>query len=79
MVVASFSIAKTRSQRPERASAMAFPPTPANASIITVADLGADSAMWAAILLDGVSWNSRLHGEMAWFVLCDGFGSDAEP
>jgi hypothetical protein len=48
-------MAKTRSQRPERASAMALPPTPAKASTMTVFEAGADSAICAAILLEGVS------------------------
>jgi len=44
-VLASFSMAKTCDQRPERARAMAFPPTPAKASMMMVDDFGADSAM----------------------------------
>ena len=54
-------MANTRSQRPERANAMALPPTPANASTMTVLSFGADSAMCAAILLELVScalWRS---------------------
>lgn len=55
IVLGSFSIAKTCSHLPERANAMAFPPTPANASIMIVFSVGADSAICAAILLDAVS------------------------
>ncbi len=56
-------MAKTRSQRPERARAIALPPTPANASMITVFSFGADSAMCAAILLSFVRYTLRLKKE----------------
>jgi hypothetical protein len=44
-ISASFSIAKTCSQRPESANAMTFPPAPANASTIIDFLLDACSAM----------------------------------
>jgi hypothetical protein len=55
IVLGSFSMAKTRSHRPERARAMALPPTPAKVSTMIVFSLGADSPICAAILLGYVS------------------------
>lgn len=65
-------MANTRSQRPERASAIVLPPTPANASMITVFSFGADSAMWAAILLELVRRLRRHSGEDAYFAMGSG-------
>jgi hypothetical protein len=69
-------MAKTRSHRPDRARAMAFPPTPAKASTMTVFSFGADSAMCAAILLDHVNCS---HFGGRGVLLCDGFWCDAKP
>lgn len=76
-VLGSFSIAKTRSQRPERAKAIALPPTPANASMITVFSFGADSEMCAAILLELVS--DLLGLSEGSYVLCDGLWGNTKP
>ena len=49
----SFSMAKTRSQRPDRAKAMLLPPAPAKASMRRVLEGGAPWDMCLAIVLRG--------------------------
>lgn len=73
IVLGSFSMAKTCSHLSERAKAMEFPPTPANASIMTVLSLGVDSAICAAILLQFVRINQRTSDtEMTYFAIGSG-------
>lgn len=56
MVSMSFSMAMTVSQRPERANAMALPPTPAKRSITVVLAGDAKALRPSATLLLGVSF-----------------------
>jgi hypothetical protein len=65
-------MAKTCSHLPERAKAMAFPPTPANASIMMVFSFGVDSARCAAILLDRVSTLTEYQDNMLYLAIGSG-------